>query len=192
MIVDVTKTDGFLTKKNVYFVASFYALFVCKSSNKKNSAFSKLLTLVMKTFGCSKDFIECFSAIGFCERYQSITNLRNKFSSLDELSVKNLARDGVAHIIFDNMDLQIKTLHQLTLPLLMFEVHPTLHLPRDDALSLQDTLELFNRDTLDLDSPKNRDEKEHFLDVVYNALAREISWKVKGKGQWNEYIYLIT
>ena len=86
------------------------------------------------------------------------------------------------------MDLYIQTLHQLTLPLLMFEVHPTDHLPSDDGLNLNQTLELFDRDIVNMDAVKNKDEKDYFLEVVFTALARKICCKIRGL-EWVTKLY---
>ena len=102
-------------------------------------------------------------------------------ADVDELSVRKQASFGVCHVIFDNMDLYVKTLHQLTLPLLMFETHPTKHLLKTDSLSIEKTSELFDFDTLNLDCSKNTVEKNHFLMVVYTVLARTVCSQIKGR-----------
>ena len=62
----------------------------------------------------------------------------------------------------------------------MFELYPTFHLPNNDEKSFQETLDLFNRDILDMDSVTNQSDKNHFLLVVKTVLANEICSKVEG------------
>ena len=158
LITDLTKQQNFISKKNIFSVATLYSLLVCKAEPKYNSGFFKLLTLVLKTSGCTKDVIDCFNLLGFCEGYRQIGFMREWFVDIDEEAVKKQASYGVCQIIFDNMDLYVKTLNQLTLPLLMFEVTPTSHLNKTDEMSLEMTLELFNGELLDFESERNRDE----------------------------------
>ena len=110
----------------------------------------------------------------------AVHSLRKMLAEVDEVSVKKQASFGIIHVIFDNMDVHIKTLHQLTLPLLMFEVHPTNNYSREDSLSLEETLNLFNFDILDLDNERNAEEKEHFFMVVNTILANTICKEIKG------------
>ena len=100
--------------------------------------------------------------------------MRSGLAAIDELVVKKQAAWGVCHIIFDNMDLYIKELHHLTLPVLIFELYPTFHLPNDDEKSWSATLGLFRREILNLNSPENYDLKNHFLLVVKTVLANDI------------------
>ena len=136
--------------------------------------------MVMQLNGCTKDLIDCLSSLGLCEGYRSINRMRKWLAEVDEEAVKKQANTGVCHIIFDNLDLYVKTLHRLTLPLLLFETHPTFDLPRDDYMSLEQTLNLFHFDILNLDAQKNRSEKEHFMEVVSTVLATKIACNVKG------------
>ena len=94
--------------------------------------------------------INCLNWLGACENYSSIYNMRNWLASVDEMMVKKQAAWGVPHIIFDNMDLYIKRLHNLTLPVLMFELYPTFHLTNDDELNWDQTLSLFSRKIINL------------------------------------------
>ena len=106
--------------------------------------------------------------------------MRNWLAEVDELVVKKQASWGVSHIIFDNLDININQLHHLPLPVLMFELYPTFHLPNNDEKSFQETLSLFCRDTLDMDSVTNQSDKMHFLLVVKTVLANEICSRVEG------------
>ena len=124
--------------------------------------------------------INCLNWLGFCESYQSVSNLRNWLAAMDEVAVKKQAGWGVCHIIFDNLDLYINTLHHLTLPVLMFELYPTFHLSNTDEKSLHDALQLFDRDILDMNSIQNQNEKEHFLIVVKTVLAHTICTDIEG------------
>ena len=190
-ITDLTKGDGIITAKTVYFVATCFSLLACQSDHKHNSAFFKLITLVMKACGCTKDLMNCFNQMGLCESYQSVAKLRTFLAEADEIAITKQASLGVCHIIFDNMDIYVKTLHQLTLPLLMFELHPTSNFPKDDALSMEDSIKLFTPEILNLNSDKYKCEKDHFLEVVHTVIARKICGKIKGlewiKGLFDEH-----
>ena len=124
--------------------------------------------------------INCLNSLGVCESKSSIFNFRNLFASVDEFVVKKYANLGVCHIIFDNLDFYVKKLHNLTLPVLMFELHPTFHLDTSDEKTLHDTLDLFSRDLLDLNSDTNQQEREHFLFVIKTVLAHDICKEVEG------------
>ena len=132
--------------------------------------------------------INCLNWLGACENYSSIYNMRNWLASVDELIVKKQAAWGVAHIIFDNMDIYIKQLHHLTLPILMFELYPTFHLSNDDEKTLEETLKLFSRSLIDMNDSENISEKKHFLFVVETVLANEICSNVEGL-QWISELY---
>ena len=95
-------------------------------------------------------------------------------ASLDELVAKKQAHGGICHIIFDNIDFYIRHLHHLTLPILFFERSPTFHLSNENNLSFIDTLNLFDRNLLDLDSEQNEQELTHFKFVVKTVLAVDI------------------
>ena len=110
--------------------------------------------------------INCLNWLGLCENYSTIYTMRNWLAAVDELVVRKQASWGVTHIIFDNMDIKINQLHHLTLPVLMFELFPTFHLPNNDEKSFQDTLNLFALDILDMDSVTNQTDKDHFLMAV--------------------------
>ena len=122
--------------------------------------------------------IDCMNWLGACESYSSIYNMRTKLAAIEELMVKKQAAWGICQIIFDNMDLHIKQLHHLTLPVLIFEMYPTFHLPNDDEKSWFQTLNLFTNEILDLNAPRNLEEKNHFLFVVKTVLANEICREV--------------
>ena len=122
----------------------------------------------------SGDMVNCMNWLGLCENYSSIYRTRTWLASLDEVLVKKHASWGVIHIIFDNLDLYIRELHHLTLPLLVFETYPTFHLCNTDEMSLHAKLELFEPEFLDLDSPRNRAECQHFLKVIKTAMAEEV------------------
>ena len=62
----------------------------------------------------------------------------------------------------------------------MFELYPSFHLPNNDEKTFQETLNLFARDILDMDSVTNQADKDHFLMVVKTVLANQICTKVKG------------
>ena len=123
--------------------------------------------------------INCLNWFGVCENYSTIYNVRKWLASVDELLVQKQAAWGVTHIIFDNLDLYIKNLHHLTLPILMFELYPTFHLSHSDAVGFEETLALFSRDFLDLSAERNVAEKEHFLFVIKTVLANDICSGVK-------------
>ena len=89
--------------------------------------------------------ISCLNWLGFCENYSSIYKLRGWLASVDELVLKKQAALGVLHIIFDNVDLYVKTLHHLTLPVIMFELYPTFHLNNNDEKNMQETLHVQSR-----------------------------------------------
>ena len=124
--------------------------------------------------------IGCLNWLGFCESYSSVYQMRNVLANVDELVLKKQAALGVCHIIFDNLDLYIRKLHHLTLPILMFELYPTFHLPNSDERSFQEALKLFSYETLDLNSSTNKAEKDHFLLVVKTVLAHEICNDIDG------------
>ena len=56
MLADLTKSDTGLTDKDVYKVAFMYSMMVCSVDPHKNSAFFKLITLMLKTSGCTGSF----------------------------------------------------------------------------------------------------------------------------------------
>ena len=136
LIADLTKTEGFIEKKNIFVIATYYSILVCRSDVKSNGSFFKLLTLVLKSSGCSKDVIDCLNSLGICQNYRTIERLRRWLAEVDEITVQKQASTGVCHIIFDNLDFHVNTLQLLTLPLLMFEFHPTLGLATDDQLKI--------------------------------------------------------
>ena len=70
----------------------------------------------------------------------------------------------------------------------MFEIHPTFHLSNDDSKSLIDTLTLFDRDLLDMDSERNSEDREHFLHVVKTVLAHQVCKDVEGL-EWISSVY---
>ena len=85
--------------------------------------------------------VNCLNWLGLCENANtSMYRLRNFLASVDEVLLKKQASWGVCHIIFDNLDLYIRQLHHLTLPLLVFETYPTFHLSNKDELSLTHSL----------------------------------------------------
>ena len=57
MLADLTKSDTGLTEKDVYKVAFMYSLMVCSVNPHKNSSFLKLITLMLKTSGCTGTFL---------------------------------------------------------------------------------------------------------------------------------------
>ena len=61
MITDLSNTDHGLTEKHVYRVAFIYSLLVCSVNPQKNSAFFKLITLMLKTSGCTGKTIHYLS-----------------------------------------------------------------------------------------------------------------------------------
>ena len=180
LIADLTKSEGFIEKKNLFCIATVYSILVCKSDYTSNSSFFKLLTLILKSSGCTKDMINCLSSLGICQSYSTIKRLRKWLAEVDEVTVQKQASIGVIHIIFDNLDFHVNTLQHLTLPLLMFEVHPTMGLDTNDELTLHQTLDLFTRELLDLEAESHKEEKKHFLQVIYNVLATDICPKIEG------------
>ena len=129
------------------------------------------------------DMISCLNWLGLCENYSSVYNMRNWLGAVDELVVKKQASYGVCHIIFDNLDMYIRHLHHLTLPVLMFERHPTFHLLKTDEKSLEETLDFFDRDLLDLNLENSEDERRHFLLVIKTVLAHDVCKHIK-KLKW--------
>ena len=124
--------------------------------------------------------INSLNWLGACEHSSSIHSMRNWLASVDELVVKKQASWGVTHIILDNMDIYIRHLHNLTLPILMFELFPTFHLPNNDEKTLREALEMFGQDLIDLNSDHNINDKEHFLDVVFTVLVHHVCKDFKG------------
>ena len=57
-ISTLSKTDSGLDEKSVYKVSFLYSLLVSSASPRKNSSFLKLMTLMLKSSGCTGRFID--------------------------------------------------------------------------------------------------------------------------------------
>ena len=53
LIADLCKTTKGLREKHVFKVAFMYSLLICSVNPHKNSSFLKLMTLMLKTAGCT-------------------------------------------------------------------------------------------------------------------------------------------
>ena len=84
-------------------------------------------------------------------------------------------------LTFDNMDLTIaNTIHHLTLPFLEFEtVDTTSQLPTKDK-TIEEALEFFDIDTVDITSEFNTDLFEHYKYVIAWRLGRLFGGEVEG------------
>ena len=58
LIATLSKTDSGLDDKSVYKVSFLYSLLVSSASPRKNSSFFKLMTLMLKSSGCTGQFID--------------------------------------------------------------------------------------------------------------------------------------
>ena len=53
LLATLIKTDAGLNDKSVYRVAFLYSLLVCSANPSQNSSFLKLMTVLLKTSGCT-------------------------------------------------------------------------------------------------------------------------------------------
>jgi hypothetical protein len=112
------------------------------------------------------------SKLGVCEAPRTLLDTKDKLAALDEVMVQQQAAHGIPFVMFDNVNFKImRTQHDYTLPVLMFETVATYDHSAVDGLAHDKKLELFTPDLLYMDAPKNKEYKAAVELVVCTVVA---------------------
>ena len=154
-------------------ISSYYSMMVCSADPRTNSAFHKVLTIFLHKCGLNDTGLTFLNKIGVTQSSSSYSNIRTHLASVDEILVMKQATKAVPLVIFDNLDININILHHMTLPVLVWHTLPAATLSKNNELSHQETLDLFQPSLLDMDSPQNKHYKEQLDEVTYCVLANQ-------------------
>ena len=159
--------------KTVILVAKIYIIVASSINPEVNSAYRKVLGVFLQSCGLTNKGISALNQLGECESVRTLQDTKTDLAVLDEENVKKLAKMSTPATAFDNMDKRAhKTLQHYTLPVQLFP-NP-LAVPSGDGgdgLDLDEVVKLVDFDYLDLNSTKNKAEKDAFLKVVYTVLS---------------------
>ena len=173
LLKHTTSNELEFDSKTVVMVAKIYIVVASSINPEVNSAYRKVLGVYLQSCGLTNKGISALNQLGECESVRALQDTKTDLAVMDEKNVKKLAKMSTPATAFDNMDKRAhKTLQHYTLPVQLFP-NP-LAVPSGDGgdgLDLDEVVKLVDSDYLDLNSAKNKAEKDAFQKVVYTVLS---------------------
>ena len=146
----------------------------------QNNALKKIKSISSKNNGLTNAGLDDLAKMGIFETSRSWRNDRDLLAGLSDEILKRNARIFVSQVTFDNLDMNIaNVMHHMTLPFLEFETVDTSNLSKEGK-SVEEALEFFKIETVDIMSDFNKDLFDHLKNVVAWNLGRLFGKEVEG------------
>ena len=157
-----------LDEVDVIHVAKLY-MGLGSKAHQKNNTFLKLNGIFLQSCGLTETGITVLNKLGESAGVKTLRTTRTQLAIADEIYMKNPAKMSSIAIVLDNLDTKVNNvLQHQTLPVLLSRSVPQKYdcLP-ENRKSVEEAMQYFKPEFLDLDCLENSGEKKSFMEVNF-------------------------